>query len=59
MGGRDQKKDFQDRMLKVKMLQKARKLNQISKVLHDSEVRVDEEQEELRAMNVKQLKARE
>lgn len=50
MGGRDQKKDFQDRMIQLSLMKSNKIRRTITKALKDSEVKVDEEEEEIRDM---------
>lgn len=58
MGGRDQKKDFQDRMIQLSMMKSNKLRRTITQALKDSEHKVDEEEEELRNMSDKQKQIR-
>ena len=58
MGNRDQKKDFQDKMIQLSVLRQGILRKSLTKQLKDQERRVNEEDEELRNMNADQLRQR-
>lgn len=58
MGGRDQKKDFQDRMIQLSLLKSNQVRRTITKALKDSENKVDEEEEEVKNMTEQQFEFR-
>lgn len=51
MGGRDQKKDFQDRMIQVSVLKSGKMRRGITQALKESEEKYDEEEEEYKMMS--------